>query len=209
MPAFSNLTIEGLFPTPMCMCDIESDPTLTVDLVNGLDWDTTRGIRACGYNFLKDFPILEGNILSAFNAFVGELGYSQIKFSINTSWLTLTPPGEIGNNHRHYNSMWTGVYYPFEGDYSPLEINKLGLEPQSFLLPRDKDSRLTTTVVYCKPQKDMLIFFPSHILHKITENETEENRYSLAFTLHPCGNLDTGTESSTYLFSKPLEDSSN
>ena len=35
----------------------------------------------------------------------------------------------------------------------------------------------------------MIIFFPSDIQHKIAENKTNKDRYSLAFNFYPVGNI--------------------
>ena len=46
------------------------------------------------------------------------------------------------------------------------------------------------------PQKNMLLFFPSYIWHKILTNSSNTTRYSLAFNLIPIGQYGSGD--STY-----------
>lgn len=205
MEPFIDLNVEPIFPTPFASCQLLGDPSLTLDEVSRLDWDMSEGIGAYGYNFLENYPALASQIVEAFSAFKNQyLGMFTVEFVINSSWMTKTSPGATGNNHRHFNSAYTGVYYPFPGEHSPLEISRLGLESSSFLIPAQQQTIFSNYAVYVTPQEGLLIFFPSHVMHKITKNETNEDRYSLAFTLHPCGNLNTQSESSTYLCAKPI-----
>jgi hypothetical protein len=205
MPS-TNLVVQPIFPTPLGIGEIEGDPTLTLEEVKNLkNWDRGGGIGASGYNLLGSYPTLAKNILLAFDDYKFNLGLSEVEFSINSSWITETQPGAVGNYHRHYNSMFTGVYYPFPIENTTMEITKEGLDPSSFLIPGLEGSLYSTLSMSIEPAQHMLILMPSHLTHKIGKNNSIVNRYSVAFTFHPCGNIFTDGESSTFLFSKPFE----
>jgi hypothetical protein len=206
MTSFSNLVVEPIFATPLAMLNIVGDPSLTEEKAKEFNWDITDGVGITpGYNLLKDYPLLEEQLLEAFSFLKNNwLGMSGVDFSIVSSWMTMVEPNAIGNNHRHYNSMFTGVYYPFAGEYSPLDISRTGLEPNSFLVPRDQDSIFTMASCSIQPYQSLVLFFPSHIMHRITRNRGEVNRHSVAFNLYPCGDLNTGTDSSAYTYARPI-----
>ena len=44
------------------------------------------------------------------------------------------------------------------------------------------------------PEKNSLIIFPSYVLHKISKNLSDKNRYSLAFNINPIGHFQKGSD---------------
>jgi uncharacterized protein (TIGR02466 family) len=205
--SFSNLEVQPLFATPLAMFNLKGDPTLTTDWTKTVsDWEAVDGVGITpGYNFLAGFPELQRQLVETFDAFKANwLGMSNTEFAISSSWMTYVEPGAVGNSHRHYNSMFTGVYYPFPGEYSPLEISRTGLEANSFLVPRDDQNLYSMASVSLHPYQSLAVFFPSHVMHRISRNNGSEIRHSVAFNLCPTGDLNTGTDSSAHLIARPI-----
>lgn len=207
MTSFNNLAVEPIFATPLAMTDLKGDPSLTEEKASEFDWKLSDGLGiTTAYHFLADFPVLEQQLIEAFSSFKDNiLGLYDIEFKITSSWMTLAGPSAKGDLHRHYNSMFTGVYYPFPGEYSPLEISRIGLEATSFYLNSALPNLYTMASCSVHPYEGLAIFFPSHLLHYIGRNQTSNPRYSVAFNLCPCGDIDTLGDSSAHIQAKPIE----
>jgi uncharacterized protein (TIGR02466 family) len=206
MNSFSNFTVEPLFATPLAMLNLAGDPTLTKESLADIDdWNVVNGLGISpGYHFLSRHPVLEAQILEAFSFFKDNyLGLSDVEFGMAASWMTLCEPGCTGVSHRHYNSMFTGVYYPFEDEYSPLEFSRTGLEPTSFLIERNQTNIYSMSSAQLSPYQSFAVFFPSYVIHRITHNTSEKVRHSVAFNFHPIGPIGTSDSSVHVIGVKP------
>jgi hypothetical protein len=63
---------------------------------------------------------------------------------------------------------------------------------ERFLLNKIKDNEYNTRSFIFETENKMIIFFPSDIHHKIAENKTNKDRYSVAFNFYPIGNIGVG-----------------
>lgn len=206
MTSYSNLVVEPIFATPLAMVNIQGDQTLTKEAVAEVqDWKIEHGQGITpGHHFLAGYPELERQILEAFYAFKdGWLGLSKTEFRITSSWMTLCEPGAIGFSHRHFNSMFTGVYYPFPDEYSNLEFSRSGLEPNSFFIDRDQSNMFSTSSAQVKPYESLAVFFPSYVSHRFMQNTGSTRRHSIAFNFHPVGNYGIGDSTINITDAKP------
>ncbi len=103
-----------------------------------------------------------------------------------TSWINKHNPGDSGHGHSHNNAQFSGVMY-FQIPYNSGDI--------SFYVPATYPTWCTTTlypevkeyntynmrVSRITPQDGMIICFPSHLTHSININNSNEERYSMAF----------------------------
>lgn len=193
MTSYEEYRIEPLFPSPLGMTHISGDPSLTVEALKEVEWHEFVGGASTNTNFLTDFPVLKEQVMNAFNGFKNDyLGYRSTEFVMSSSWATRTDPGTIGVGHTHHNCMFSGVYYPFPGEYAGLELCRMGSHPSSFLIVADDENPLTIHSVTVTPHEGLIIFFPSYIHHQIHKNETENTRYSVAFNFFPVGTFGVG-----------------
>ena len=149
---------------------------------------------------LKKYSKLELIIINKFYEFINasDLLYSN-DFIITTSWVVKTPPRQKSEYHFHKNCFYSGIYY-FEDHYEP-ECGNL-----SFQNPLQKfvDFEITPETfneMNCQewgdfPKPHQLVFFPSYLTHRILENKSYKDRYSLAFNIVPIGEY--GSNDSTY-----------
>ena len=141
----------------------------------------------------------EKNILTKhFNHLNDEkLKYISTKFKISTSWITKTPPGGYSKYHNHGNSFMSGILYfdEYDNSSSPLELGSFNLPSNTFRILPDEFNQYNSSDYKLYPQKNLLVFFPSYLYHKIGYNNSSQDRYSLAFNVVPCGTI--GTEDST------------
>jgi uncharacterized protein (TIGR02466 family) len=199
--------VQSIFSTPLGVETLEGDPTLTREILDSVGWDSYDGVgKSPGNDFLKDFPVLGKQILDAFNVMKGEwLGLSQTEFKISASWATRTEPEAEGPFHRHYNNMFTGVYYPLDDNYSPLQVLRTNSEPTSFYIARNQDNPFCSDSVFVVPHQHLMTVFPSYLLHRITRNRSDSLRYSIAFNFFPVGNLGEDDSSVCVVDARPIE----
>ena len=118
---------------------------------------------------------------------------------MTTSWITKVHPGSKSHEHVHSNSMISGVAYiqcpPKSGNLS-FHNKETGL----FDLPTETMNLWNSLIYSFEPQANTVVFFPSDTYHGVDENQSTEQRYSLAFNYLPIGEAGTpGTDSSVFL----------
>jgi uncharacterized protein (TIGR02466 family) len=118
----------------------------------------------------------------------GVLNYKNNKFKMTTSWFTKSDAGQESNYHNHNNCMFSGCLYLKINDNSG-GINFNNYENFRFQLIATKYDMLNARDYTIKPQTGTIVFFPSEMHHKILQNESNEERVSLAFNFLPVGNI--------------------
>ena len=149
--------------------------------VEGIDFKTVSDNPhwVTKFTLLNDYPEMKKLFTDISLQILKEVaGVEKIK--ITTSWLTAIEPNANPTLHRHSNSWFSGVYY-FQDSYSGLEF-KNPIERDIDL----KNGKLTSNWKL-NPKKNMLVFFPSYLYHKIEKNTSDEVRHSLAFNIMPDG----------------------
>ena len=153
--------------------------------------------------FLSKFGIdsLIIEIIKIFQQYTVDVLKLKNQFTISTSWFTKMKPKDTCRFHRHYNSFYSGLYY--FNDYEVNSGNICFLDPlnsfNNFLIVPDseQDCSIHNSKEWkIRPEKNMLIFFPSYLEHSILSNTSKKNRYSLAFNFVPIGKY--GVSDSTY-----------
>ncbi len=134
-----------------------------------------------------EFKLLGDMILQTFKNFAREQLKISNDFKISSSWLTKTQPNHESHYHRHYNCYYSGVFYIDTDDGGEIVFDNMADE--RFLLNKIEDNNYNTRSFIFETKNKMLIFFPSDIHHKIAENKTSKDRYSLAFNFYPIGNI--------------------
>lgn len=121
-----------------------------------------------------------------------------VSYYFQNSWMMKHRPGDWGQSHIHENSLISGILYlrvpPKSGNLS-LHRNKIVsnyLNPY-INVPIDKPNIFNADnfVVHCEPKK--LVLFPANMNHSISLNESEEDRYCIAFNLFLRGILGNDT----------------
>ena len=119
-----------------------------------------------------------------------------IDFYMTNSWSVKHDKGDWGQSHIHTNCLLSGVYYMQTDEKSGMirfrkETNWTNLFPLSVDLEFDDFNTFNSRAWSFQPENGMLFFFPSHLLHSIDDNESENQRYSLAFNFYARGKLGT------------------
>ena len=119
-----------------------------------------------------------------------------IQFEMTNSWVVKHDKGDWGQAHIHTNCLISGVVYLQTDDKSgKIVFRKETNYPNLF--PTGVDVDFTTWNVFnarmwsFQPHDNELFIFPSTLLHSVDKNESDMERYSVAFNFFPRGKLGT------------------
>jgi|TARA_R110000796_G_scaffold12103_1_gene40240 uncharacterized protein (TIGR02466 family) len=178
--------------------DIQEDLNLKFKkeefLPRNLNFKAGKGVDM---NILNKYKNLTEQITAAVDETLEKiLMLENVNYKIFTSWLTKTAPGDFSDSHRHSNSWLSGVYYP-KGDPGFSIKFHHDNKTQFFTMPKEYNIYNSTEwIVY--PEDNNLILFFSQLRHEILRNESNKDRYSLAFNVLPQGKF--GVEDSYNIF---------
>ena len=144
---------------------------------------------------LTKFPELEKIFLNYFDQIAKEIFLYTETFRITTSWVTKTEDSH-SELHHHKNSFYSGVYYfdEYSDNSGDLQFkNPLSSYSDFYLIPKEWNI-MTSEAWSISPKKNLLVFFPSYLEHRIVNNKGK--RRSLAFNIVPIGEYGSGD--STY-----------
>jgi len=140
-------------------------------------------------SFLKDI------IMGKFNEFKNSImRYDNTIFEMNTSWITKTPKGHYSNFHNHNNCMFSGVFYFDESsdlEFEDFSTRRFDVTPSEY-------NNFNSVSQAIQIKKNMVVFFDSRLWHKISLNESDETRYSLAFNIVPTGLIGYGDSQASF-----------
>jgi len=193
-----NSTILSLFPSNLFLTKIEKNTDQLKE--NKIFHPTNNNLRGeikTDFRSLERFPRIKKILLDEFKKFMKELDYDY-DFKISTSWFVSIEKDQEGHSHIHKNSFYSGVYYydEYDEDSAGLELdNPISTLFDFHLVPKSYTATTSVSTVI-KPQKNLLVLFPSYLRHKIQKHTGENTRYSLAFNIVPTGKYGVGD--STY-----------
>jgi uncharacterized protein (TIGR02466 family) len=103
-----------------------------------------------------------------------------------SSWVNKHNPGDAGHGHAHNNAMFSGVMYykcpPNSGDISFYVPSMIPTWCTQTLYPEVKEYNTYNMRESRIPVSEgMLLLFPSHLAHAVRVNNSNEDRYSIAF----------------------------
>tara|TARA_R100001443_G_C3287013_1_gene161844 strand:- start:43 stop:651 length:609 start_codon:yes stop_codon:yes gene_type:complete len=190
------MEILPLFSSPLIVDYLDINP-IELDKEKNYITSNTYHLHD-NYRILEKYPKIKKLILNKFKKIAEETFHYNNNFEISTSWLTITKKGEASISHCHRNCFYSGVYYygNYNDNTSGIEFdNPLAQLPDIFILPT-KYNIFNSKEWKLKPKKNMIIFFPSYLMHRILIHKDDSPRYSLAFNIIPIGRY--GRQDSTY-----------
>ena len=143
---------------------------------------------------LKKFPRIEKIFLKYFDKIAKEVFLYDETFRITTSWIAKTEDSQ-SEMHNHKNSFYSGVYYfdDYTEDSGSLQFKNPLFSHSDFNLTPREWNIMNSCSWNISPEKNLLIFFPSYLEHRIINNRGK--RKSLAFNIVPIGEYGTGDSS--------------
>jgi uncharacterized protein (TIGR02466 family) len=117
-----------------------------------------------------------------------------VEFYVTNSWVNVYRRGEQAGPHMHHNSLLSGVLYlkatESGGDIVfHRELQSLVPFPPALDLDMDSFNLYNCKSWGHKPKTNDICLFPSVVSHSVEPNESDEERWSLAFNVFVRGNF--------------------
>lgn len=185
-----SLEIFPLFSTPVIKTFIEFDVDFNyLDSLEYYTYGDGTGYGSVNENILMEtyFSELRNQIENYLNVFLFEiLKFTEGNISHTRSWINLHKPGCYAPRHNHTNSCYSGVYYfdvpQNSGMIWFIKPNEIPTFATPTVLPSLGSYNIYNSNEFgFETTKNDLILFPSHLTHKVDVNNSDKNRYSLAF----------------------------
>lgn len=189
-----NYSVIPLFPSTVGITRISEDISKLHEIENfKFERANSRGSQSTSdFNILDKFPEQKDLIKKYFTRFKNNvLQLESTDFDISTSWATRCGKDEFSEYHNHKNCYYSAVLYLNDVDKEyggSLTFNDIGLRPGQFLLNKASNiNPLNTDSFNVQPTKNLIIFFPSYLMHRIETYTGKDYRYSIAINFIPIG----------------------
>ena len=198
-----------LFPTPLLICPYPIDYTKELEWIRNQECRKNNGNKEVQYNrqsedtFILDKPEMsrvKQFIEAKLNEYVINIMGSDSELVITQSWLNKSGKGESHHEHRHPNSMISGVWYPQIHEKLP-PIQFTNIHQRDVELSIKNYNKFNSQNCLFPMKRGELILFPSNLYHSVPVNKSDEERISLSFNTWCKGSIGK-KETLTYL---PLE----
>ncbi len=181
------------FPTPVVINHIEEElddlfPSNIDSIIKAISNNQEGQYASEDLRVLDKHPRIKNIFLNKFKEI--PLNYDN-DFRITTSWYTKLEKNLYSHFHNHKNSFWSGVYYP-QDSTGDIEFKSPLQTLTSFLIVPSEYNQYNTGGMFVRPEKNMIVFFPSYLEHRIRCHKDEKPRYSLAFNIVPIGSYGMG-----------------
>ena len=199
-----------LFPTPVLICSCPFDYGKELDWIKKQSFKTEhKNEEAITGNNLnrqsEDTFILDKPEISRVREFIDlklkefavKVMGSDSEMVITQSWLNKNCKGESHHEHKHPNSMVSGVWYPQIHEKLP-PIQFRNNQQRDITLSIEQLNPFNSATFMLPMKRGELILFPSNIPHSVPINQSDEDRISLSFNTWSKGSLG-GIERLTYL----------
>lgn len=195
----SQYQIHKLFATPLFVHDDITTTEEQREFVYNAKWyrpEADNGwLTENAYLLEEDvMKTLKDKIMSCVDLFVQkEIGlYKEMTFRMTNSWAVKHKMGDWGQSHIHTNSVFSGVYYMDTNEQTGNISFHRGIK--NHVLPLTcrpgkytKRNEFNTDVHNVDSITNRLVLFPSDLHHSVGKNQSEWDRYSIAFNFFPIG----------------------
>ena len=190
----TNTFIEPIFSKPVYCKHLNIDTKKIVSMLEEYSFDDSETIGGTFTSQTKSlyilddekFKFLKNQLMSEFYSFIQEQMRYTNKFDLTTSWFTKSVKGQSSSYHNHNNCMFSAVLY-LQTDENSGDIKFQNMETIRYQLNYEQGNLFNSIEYEIKPTNGMFIIFPSEVWHKITQNNSDITRYSLAMNFLPTG----------------------
>jgi len=185
-----------LFSQPVYINMVTLTDTIIADVINSeiehVENDdamyANNGSMSLDTQWLKSSPETMSVVDGEMDRYVHDvLGIARQRHYIQhqSSWVNYHRRGDSAANHSHVNSMFSGcLYVKIPPDSGEFRFNVPSMTPTYITQTINPD--LSESNIYnmrevnIQPEEGMVILFPSHLPHSVSQCETD-GRYSIAF----------------------------
>ena len=192
--------VHSLFPTPVFQSEIPLKEGW-LEYVKTLNYDRTAMDN--GY-ISRDRDIFSHPELRSLKHEISDavkyFAYGHLKVSdyvyidVCRAWGIKHMPNDWAQNHCHMNSIFSGIDYLDVSEHSgDLVIEKGQHSTNCFMTTLTPDvnyfNQYTQQSWRVKPENGMILVFPSQVIHNVEKNNTENERYAVAFDVFIRGRM--------------------
>ena len=176
----------SIFPTAISVHDIDvnfsDEDNKFINLCLNDQYENTGNTTSYDTYVLEKLPILKEKLTNKINFHFYETlkHVKESEIYITQSWLNLTKKDQFHHTHKHPNSILAGVFYlqTVEDDCISFD-NSLRVDQ---VRPSIESFNSYNSSLYNLPvRKNMLVIFPSSLMHNVPTVKTDQVRISLAF----------------------------
>jgi uncharacterized protein (TIGR02466 family) len=143
---------------------------------------------------------LKNQIIEKFNDYKNNcLMFDTTEFQMTTSWGVKVGKNAYSQFHSHSNSYISGVLY-LNGDEESGDIEFESPVYEQIMPVPNQFNFINSKTWNVKPQKDLLLFFPSYLKHRIKKHLSNDDRYSIAFNFIPYNTYGKGDSQISLVF---------
>ena len=151
----------------------------------GVKFSNYGGWQSPHFDISNDDDLLHSFLINCLSNFPNI--HKSINFNID-SWININQPGDYNDKHDHPNCNLAGVFWI----KCPKDCgNIVFTSPCSFVNHQEvisyedrfKDQYNFFHSYYFTPTEGRMLVFPSHLLHKVDENKSTEDRISVSFNI--------------------------
>lgn len=199
------MNVIPIFPTPIAVDKIQLGNIDFIKSVPMVALDAGNGFSSIDRQILEQpewFDIKQKLQKVVNDYFYEYLQFdSKIKIRISNSWLVKFPPSGWAWNHYHDHSIFSGCLYLNVDETIPetergmisftksQNLAQFGTPPL-ITIPYSSDyepNMFTCSKYNYSPKNADVVIFPSVLSHSVSENKSNEDRYSLAFNTFVSG----------------------
>ena len=174
-----------LFSVPLYVGYLNAPTEEEMDYIDGLEYRLNYGggnLTSLDDYILNKLPSLKCQIQWHIDKYVSEVINAKTEFSlyITQSWVNKNKQGTRHAQHMHTNSIISGVFY-FSDNPQPITFHKYFDYLELFAIEPKEYNQYNYTKFLHRPPKHSLVLFPSILRHSVIQNDTETDRFSLAF----------------------------
>ena len=186
------------FSQPIYVNTVELDDYLISEVVNSPTNDDSfhhdptyrnNGSMSVDRQWLQSHPEIRNIVEEHLDNYVfNELGIGRQRHQLihTCSWVNMHKNGDVAQGHTHTNSMFSGVmYFKIPENSGELRFHCPAIIPtyvtQTVLPDIVRSNVYNMREINIMPEVGMIIIFPSHLAHSVSVNESNEQRYSMAF----------------------------
>ena len=195
-----NYTTENIFPVPIHIFNVNGFEKIQNDLIDyaydlknkepkGVLFSNCGGWQSSCFLVNNENDILQSFLMDC----LGE--FPPIKKSVDlivSAWLNINPPNSYNSMHSHPDCNLAGVLWI----KSPKDSGNIVFDnPTAFQSNTEIDSYTTDfkekykfyQSYFFPPTEGRILVFPSHLVHKVEENKSKEDRISVSFNIKLSG----------------------
>lgn len=191
-----NAEVVGLFPIPVYIQQnaVEENDIKNlrdVELLPEHDFTANYGFQSASSYILNlpEYSALREKIKYYVNDFANNALGLAGEYEFTQSWVSIKKPYQMHHPHVHPNSIISGVlYFDNVADAESIVFHK-NIDATDYVmrpaLDKTKDTIYKHSEAMIQIKNYMLVLFPSYLKHGVMTNQSDVNRYSLAFNAVP------------------------